>query len=295
MKSMKRLLLVSGVLGAAGALAACAGEEPEEEVAAAERALGDSAVVASARSQVLRRDVDGFLGAFDFDDFSIVIANVQSPPVLRECEITRQDVTDGSCEVTVCPDGISLPSNISAGTARVRRGLQDFTIEPRPDGIYDAAFAEGPLFTGGERLLMSFSGQFEQPIVLPAVRLVRAPLKTAAITSPRPATISRQEAFTSTWTGVSSPATMRFNFESDEKVLITDEIFISKYQIACTFDGSAGTGTVPADTLSQLPPVVGSYNYRVEIEETRDIASQRLTFGLGVPAANGDFLPLTLE
>ncbi len=295
MNTMKGQLLVSGVLSAACALSGCASDELEGEVSRADQAITDSAAAALARSQLLRRDVDGFLGAFDFDTFSIAIANVASPPILRECEITRQDVPGGSCEVTVCPDGIAPPSNISAGTARIRGGLQDFTIEPRPDGVYDATFVEGPLFTGGESLLMSLSGQLRPPIVLPAVRLVQAPLKTASISSPRPTTISRSQPFTSTWTGVSSPATVRFNFESDEKVLITDEIFVSKYQLACTFAGAGGEGTIPSDTLSQLPVVVGAYNYRVEIEETRDIASQRLTFGLGVPAANGDFQPVTLE
>jgi hypothetical protein len=287
--------IVSGVFSVVCALSGCASDELEGEVSRADQAVTDSAAMALARSQLIRRDVDGFFGAFDFDAFSIAIANVASPPILRECEITRQEVASGSCEITVCPEAISFPTNISAGTARIRGGLQDFTITPRPDGVYDATFQEGPLFTGGDRLLMSLSGQLKPPIVLPAVRLVEAPLKTASITSPRPAAISRLQPFTSTWTGVSSPATVRFNFESDEKSLITDEIFVSRFQLACHFTGSEGEGTIPAATLAQLPAVVGVYNYRVEIEETRDVASQRLTFGLGVPAANGDFLPVTLE
>lgn len=280
--------LVPSVFGVVCALTGCAADPPESRRSEVDQEM-------AARSQILRRDIDGFLGAFDFDAFSIAIANISSPPVLRQCQLTRNDVPGGSCEVTICPDGIAPPNNISVGTARIRGGLQDFTIAPRPDGIYDATFSDGPLFVGGESLFMSFSGQLKPPIVLPAARLVQAPLKTANVSSPRPATLSRQQPFLSTWTGVVSPATMRVSFESDEKVLITDEIFISKYQLACTFDGSLGAGTVPADTLSLLPPVVGLYNYRVEVEETQQIATQRLTFGLGVPAVNGDFRPLALE
>jgi hypothetical protein len=293
MISTKGLRLASGLIAAACAASACALDEPDQ-ASRLDQAITDSAL-ASLRGQVLRRDVDGFFGTFDFDAFTIAIVNVQSPPILRECERTLVPAGNGTCEITICPDGIPEPSNISAGTARLRGGLQDFTLTPRADGIYDATFAEGPLFEGGERLFMSLSGQLRPPVVLPAARLVEAPGKSAAITSARPSTLSRQEPFTSTWTGASRPATMRLNFESDEKVLITDEIFISKYQLACTFDGSAGSGTIPVAALSRFPVVVGSYNYRVEIEETQDIASQRLTFGLGVPAANGEFQPLVLD
>lgn len=293
MISTKGLRLVSGLIAAACAASACALDEPDE-TARIDPAITDSAL-ASLHGQVLRRDVDGFFGTFDFDTFTIAIVDVQSPPILRECERTLEPAGNGTCEITICPDGIPEPSNISAGTARIRGGLQDFTITPRADGIYGATFAEGPLFEGGERLFMSLSGQFSRPIVLPAARLVQAPGKTAAVTSDRPSTLSRQRSFTSTWTGVSSPATVRLNFESDEKVLITDQIFISKYQLACTFDGSAGSGTIPAAALSRLPVVVGSYNYRVEIEEAQDVASQRLIFGLGVPAANGEFRPLVVD
>lgn len=293
MSSKKRL--VSAAFGVVCATTGCALDGSDGDLSEVDQSITRAAAAASVRSQLLRRDVDGFLGAFDFDTFSIAIANITSPPVLRQCEIARQDVSGGTCEITICPDGISPPSNASAGTARIRGGLQDFTIAPRADNIYDATFVEGPLFTGGERLRMSFSGQWQPPIVLPAFQLVQAPLKTASISSPRPAVISRRQPFASTWTGVASPATMRINFESDEKVLITDEIFISKYQLTCTFAGARGEGTIPAETLSRLPAVVGAYNYRVEVEETQDIASQRLTFGLGVPAANGEFMPVALD
>ena len=293
MISTKGLRLVSGLIAAACATSACALDEPGE-TARVDQAIANSAL-ASLRGQVLRRDVDGFFGTFDFDAFTIAIVDVQSPPILRECDRTLVPADHGTCEITICPEGIPEPSNISAGTARIRGGLQDFTITPRADGIYGATFADGPLFEGGEGIFMSLSGELGRPAVLPGARLVEAPGKTAAITSDRPSTLSRQQPFTSTWTGVSSPATVRLNFESDEKVLITDEIFISKYQLACTFDGSAGSGTTPITAFSGFPVVVGSYNYRVEIEETQDIASQRLTFGLGVPAVNGEFRPLVLD
>jgi hypothetical protein len=299
MYSTKRMLRASTVLAALCAAPACALDQPAD-TSGTDRAIAPAgpdreAALALVASQALRPDVEGFLGAFDFDAFSIAIANVSSPPILHECERTTLPVTDGTCELTICPDGISFPHNVSAGTGRIRGGLQDFTLPPRADGGYDVAFAEGPLFAGGDSLLLSFSGQLEPPIVLPAFRTVEAPLKAPVVTSARPAVISRQLPFTTTWTGVASPAGMRFAFESDEKVLITDEIFVSKYQLACTFAGPAGQGTIPAAILSRFPAVVGSYAYRVETEKTQEIDSQRLTFGLGVPAVNGSFLPVTLE
>ncbi len=149
------------------------------------------------------------------------------------------DMTFGPCDIGTCA---AATSNPNAGTITVMGGTQAVTLTPGSDGSYTDATGTTALWNGGETLTISASGgmvpafmgsvQAPAPVTVNQLGGAAWPAATATVN------VSRATDLVVTWTATTG------------SVLIG--IANNTSGMTCVFDGSAGTGTIPAAALGQL-------------------------------------------
>jgi hypothetical protein len=82
-------------------------------------------------------------------------------------------------------------------------------------------------------------------------------------------TVARNAPWTATWTGTSSGSVVIYFDTTDGS---------NAYTTTCTFDASAGTGTVPAAAFASFPAGSGSFNFYVEASAPPVVAGWAIQF-----------------
>ena len=142
--------------------------------------------------------------------------------------------TEGPCVVQRSMVGSML--RVSAGTLTVSSGsAAPVTLPFDPMGYFN--MVTGLTYPAGDPLTISATGG-----VVPAFSFQLAFPAYVTVTSAAP-TVLRKSGFTATWNGTTSPV---------EITILQYPMNVPGLGIACTFDGAAGTGTVPAAALTDL-------------------------------------------
>jgi len=169
-----------------------------------------------------------------------------------------QQTSSGACTVSSCA-AVGPQTLASAGTLTLTvNGSSVATSTPNVQG--GGYYMTSPLvFAPGDVLGVSGSGA-DVPAF--ATRTITAPSKIAVAT---PSVISTSQDLTLTWTGG----------ESDAKVIIgiARGAFNGSTSVSCTFDATAGTGTVPKAQLASMQSGVLTGNLTVGQQRTTTFAS----------------------
>ena len=147
------------------------------------------------------------------------------------------------CTVETCQlAGPGLGTVVSAGAISVSGGSYPLVMEQVNGGQYGAVFDDGgstALWRGGEQLTVQAAGgdvpAFAQDVVTPTEVMILTPM---------PPLLSRAAPFAFSWLGASAGL---LTVDASETVGATS------FYAECQFDVAAGTGTVPRETLQQLP------------------------------------------
>ena len=169
----------------------------------------------------------------------------------------RSLAMSGGCDVIECPGDPTIYGPHRAGTVTVTGAAVLISMTPSTEGLYGGFDASQEMFAGGTTLSVTATGD-EVPAFTASLQ---APGK-AMITSPaRPPndtlTIDRRSGLPVSWTGGSGAMGVTVVGDGD----------LSR-SVLCSFDASAGNGTVPAELLTMLPAGQGSVGF-VTQSETR--------------------------
>jgi hypothetical protein len=198
-------------------------------------------------------------------------------------------VVAGACQLTACSltGGVGDPG-LGYGNYGPILVIVDGAIVPMPyqdEGYPTIGFPSSvALGTGGK---MTFQGQggttdpgFDVTATIPGPGVITSPALVAAAT-----TIDTAQDLTVTWTPIDI-GVIQFSLSSG------DELSSSVY-VACTFDGSAGSGVVSQSLLSMMKtmsgadPTMGSLSS--EADTTTVIDGLTITTQAYNPAASGGF------
>jgi hypothetical protein len=150
-----------------------------------------------------------------------------------DIQIIAASRDDGPCHIQDAFVGSS--PRVNAGTLTVSGGTAATVTMPYvPEGYVH--MASGLSYAPNDQLTLAASGAtvpaFSSTISFPA---------TVTVTSGSP-TVLRKSGFTATWDATTGPVTIHVNQSRTGANL----------NISCTFDGPAGTGTVPASALAEV-------------------------------------------
>jgi hypothetical protein len=153
------------------------------------------------------------------------------------------------CSGATSDGGTPSYAQASAGTIRIKAGANTVNMTPQPDNTYTPVTGQTRLWDGGETLevkadgadVPSFSGVLTG--VEPA--LVQTP---SFPTSGAPMTIARNQNLVLSWTGGSYGKVFVILARSESSGGTTHSV-----SATCTFDASAGSGTVPSTVLMAIP------------------------------------------
>jgi hypothetical protein len=174
---------------------------------------------------------------------SELVANLYTQPYSGlSCTTT----VSGACKLEVCVAPPPAPPFASAGTLTLTGGTHTLTVAPMANGSYSQLVdATQTLWSGGETLTLTASGAtvpaFSTSVTAPAPIVVAAP---AAPAGGAKLTVSRSSDLTFTWTG-GGGATVGGGISA---------VYGSTAEsVTCTVPASAGTFTLPASLIAQLP------------------------------------------
>jgi len=159
---------------------------------------------------------------------------------------------EGPCQITHSMNGSN--QRVSAGTLTVSGGSAATVTMPF-DPMGYTSMASGLVYGGNDQLTFSASGAtvpaFSGQLVFPSL---------VTVTSGTP-TVLRLSGFTATWDATTSPVVILINqYPSSAPGL----------HVSCTFDGAAGTGTVPAAALTDVMTTV-SVSIAIETQTTATV------------------------
>jgi hypothetical protein len=172
-----------------------------------------------------------------------------------------------NCSVFTCPQGqTTTPTYVSAGTLTVTGARESITMSPEPDNSYMAHVSMQTLFSGGEMLTFTGSGA-DAPGFTASIR---APSRISITSPTKPPTdgavaVDRAQPFRVAWSGGGAGIVQVFVSPSSGGVLVS-----------CRFEASAGSGSVPAAALGQLPAGAGVFSTSSIADATTDEADWRI-------------------
>jgi hypothetical protein len=181
----------------------------------------------------------------------------------------------GTCTVLDCPSASAgpLPVLLDAGTVTITGGTSPITLTSDPKGAYSEYDADTRLFTGGESFVANVGGKG----AIPGHQLsLRVP---SQVTVPEPPLegylIDRRMPFTQTWVGgAAGKAVVRVvSYEIDADGQSKGEV-----HVACSFEASAGNGTIAPEMLALLPAGGGYTDLEVVSEDTVVAGDHTVTF-----------------
>ena len=154
--------------------------------------------------------------------------------------------TLGPCKLQQCPT--STPAGPqSAGTITITGATKPLSLVPGTDKVYAQQTSTTTLFAGGESISFAAAGAdlpaFTVSVTTPAKATITAPTKPAAGSL---LAVNRAQDFTVSWTG-GGGGKVQVYLSDNAKALF------------CRFDGSAGTGKVPAAALALLSAGSGAF------------------------------------
>jgi hypothetical protein len=182
-------------------------------------------------------------------------------PEARRCQ--WQSVND-NCIVYDClssewTGAAAAIKGTSAGEVTIGNGSGQEVLIPDADGVYPIKYLSAPAWNAGDTITFTAEGAtvpaFTLTIGVPTPVVATDPLAPDAGAKPA---VDRSTPMTFSWT------------PTDEKVLVAfvqQPLAISpvwdRRELWCTFDGAAGTGTVPAAVLQHLKLGMGSTGYGI--------------------------------
>jgi hypothetical protein len=161
--------------------------------------------------------------------------------------------TSGQCLVIDCRESTSEAepnSGVSVGPVTIAGGeADDVVLEPDSDGTYPREIGDGEKWTVGTTISFTAPGGdldgFDVALAMPAPGDFLVPdLETLADGALQ---VPRTEAFTITWTPVDAAVSVElFEGASGD---VNDQDF---FDVVCTFDGTAGTGQIAEELMSDF-------------------------------------------
>ena len=182
--------------------------------------------------------------------FSAAFTRGTYDPGASTCEFRD----DGPCRITDCttePSDGGTPAYeaASAGTVSLAGANKPLTLVPTASGSYDMLSGQEKLWSGGAALSISAAGD-----EVPAFQATLYGAVPALLTSPAlppagtPVTLSTKTPLSIAWTGAGGGKMMAMLTRS-----VTSGT-TRTVMVMCTFEGSAGSGTVPASAMAAIPP-----------------------------------------
>jgi hypothetical protein len=181
----------------------------------------------------------------------------------------------GTCTILDCSYASAglKPVLLDAGTVTITGGTSPISLTSDAKGAYSEYEADTRLFTGGELLVADVGGKGS----IPGHKLsLTAP---SQVTVPEPPLegylVDRSAPFTQTWVGGGAGrAVVRVvSYEIDADGESKGEV-----HVACSFEASAGTGTIAPEMLALLPAGGGFINVEVVAEDTVAAGNHTVTF-----------------
>ena len=168
---------------------------------------------------------------------------------------TTQAKTVGPCLVEIIGAGAAAQeTDLSAGVVHISGGSTPIDLVPKADNTYAASTGATSLYEGGESLVVTAAGKdvpaFTSSITAPGKVTLAAPVVTAGAL-----TVKRSTGVTAMFSGTSSGVVvLYFSTTSASKA----------FAATCTFDASAGSGSVPAAAFADFPAGAGTFDFYVK-------------------------------
>lgn len=161
----------------------------------------------------------------------------------------------GACSLYSCSGGtFTLPS---AGTITVSGGTQAVSLATRGDGSYIAyGNSTSVVFPQGQKLTLDAPGQLVPAFHAEVTALTSAfnlTIPDGSRVDPLIFSMSRNQSFTVTWSPLLSGT--RVHAELNQSLDSNHELLLE-----CDYDGTAGTGTIPAELLTKFNVSSGQFN-----------------------------------
>lgn len=175
--------------------------------------------------------------------FSSLVAAFYGQPY-TSCTV----MMSGACLIQTCPVSQPPPPFVSAGNLTLSGGARTITLMPRADKGYTVS-SDGTqaLWSGGEMLSFSATGAdvpaFTASLVAPGPIAITSP---TAPSGGGKLSVSRTSDLTMTWTGGGSA-----QFRGGITAVYNNGA--SSAAVVCTAPASAGSFTIPASLIGQLP------------------------------------------
>jgi hypothetical protein len=228
--------------------------------------------------------LSGMIAGMTLASTSVSAGFVEAPAGAAAPCTTR---TEGACTITQCmaasadagapdPDAGMVNSARSAGVITVSGGGQMVQLTPMANGTYPTDTQRMSVFAPGTELTVSAAGDamgvaaFTGTVTMPGPIMVTAP--TISLTAPT--TIARAQPLMVTWTGGTTgkvSVVMASNASGGASV-------------SCTYDATAGSGTVPATALMALP--MGDGTIAIGGSSTREQTAGGFNVTLTASSAN---------
>ena len=194
------------------------------------------------------------------------------PCTLRDCFFATPPADAGM------PVDAGMPTFPSAGTILVDGDPMDVTLAPEPDGNYFAVSGSGQIWGDDTMVTVGAEGAdvpaFSSTLVGPRGSSVDSP----TFMTP-PIMIDRAMPLTFTWAGGSG--TMQGQLVNN----VVDAAGTQTVIVLCSFDAAAGTGTIPAELLEQVPTGdAAAFSVSNIVEGLPDVAGWTITVRLSTPA-----------
>jgi hypothetical protein len=199
------------------------------------------------------------------------------------------ETTMGSCTLRDCffpmapadagmPVDAGMPTFPSAGPILVDGDPTDVMLTPEANGTYPAASGTGQIWGDGAMVAVTADGAdvpaFSSTLVGPSGSSVGSP----SFMTP-PVMIDRAMPFTLTWSGGSG--TMQGQLVNN----VIDATGTQTVIILCSFDAAAGTGTIPAELLEQVPTGdAAAFLVNNVVDGLPDVTGWTVTVRLTTPA-----------
>jgi hypothetical protein len=168
---------------------------------------------------------------------------------------TTQTKTVGPCLVEIIGSGAAAQeTDLSAGVVHITGGSTPIDLAPKSDNTYAPSTGATSLYEGGEALVVTAAGKdvpaFTTSMTAPGKVTLAAPVVTAGAL-----TVKRSTGVTATFSGTSSGVVVLYFSATSASMA---------FAATCTFDASAGSGSVPAAAFADFPAGGGTFDFYVK-------------------------------
>lgn len=170
-----------------------------------------------------------------------------------------QTKTVGPCVLEIIGEGTAAQeTDVSAGTVHLTGGAAAIDLAPMSDNTYAPSTGATALYAGGETLVVTADGKdvpaFTTSLTAPSKVTLAAPVvASGALTVKRSSGVTAT--FSSAATGAAAGSVVLY-FSATSTTMA--------FALTCTFDASAGTGTIPAAAFADFPAGPGTFDFYVK-------------------------------